>query len=92
MPFMPGASAFSSFGTSTTKAPMVIAVPAIETEFRIASLVTRAGSTTPAVLRSISLLRCYNIYAKTGFGRFDLRQPFIGIDSSVAKQDSKWLF
>src|SRR3990167_8965826 len=47
-PGIPPAGDGDSFsGNSATNAPMVIAVPAIDTAFWIASLVTRAGSTIP---------------------------------------------
>ena len=49
-----GGLAASFSGRSTTSAPIVIAVPAMEASFCSASLVTRTESTTPAALRSIS--------------------------------------
>ena len=54
MPDMSGIGGFGS-GTSTTSAPIVMAVPAIETAFWIASLVTRVGSIIPVALRSTNL-------------------------------------
>src|SRR5260221_447143 len=45
-PGIPPAAGFSS-GKSTISEPMVMAVPAIETAFKTASLVTLAGSTIP---------------------------------------------
>ena len=51
---MPAPGLADSFsGSSTIRAPMVIAVAAMLTAFCTASRVTRAGSTIPAFLRSI---------------------------------------
>ena len=52
---------------STTSAPIVIAVPAMEAAFCSASLVTRTGSTTPAALRSISLPGVLTLIPKPGY-------------------------
>ena len=54
MPLISGAADLDS-GTSTTRAPIVMAVPAIEAALSRATRVTRAGSTMPADLRSTSL-------------------------------------
>ena len=58
MPPMSGAlgAADLGSGTSTTSAPMVMLVPAIDTAFCNASRVTRVGSTMRAALRSTNLL------------------------------------
>ena len=55
---------------STTSAPIVIAVPAMEAAFCSASLVTRTGSTTPAALRSISLPGVLTLIPKPGYAAF----------------------
>ena len=62
------AASFS--GRSTTSAPIVIAVPAMEAAFCSASLVTRTGSTTPAALRSISLPGVLTLIPKPGYAAF----------------------
>ena len=62
------AASFS--GRSTTSAPIVIAVPAMEAAFCSASLVTRTGSTTPAALRSISLPGVLTLIPKPGHAAF----------------------
>ena len=54
-------------GRSTTSAPIVIAVPAMEATFCCASLVTRTGSTTPAALRSISSPGVLTLIPKPGY-------------------------
>ena len=60
------AASFS--GRSTTSAPIVIAVPAMEAAFCSAS--TRTGSTTPAALRSISLPGVLTLIPKPGYAAF----------------------
>ena len=55
---------------STTSAPIVIAVPAMEGAFCSASLVTRTGSTTPAALRSISSPGVLTLIPKPGRAAF----------------------
>ena len=52
---------------STTSAPIVIAMPAMEAAFCSASLVTRTGSTTPAALRAISLPGVLTLIPKPGY-------------------------
>lgn len=53
MPPMSGVAGACFSGMSTMRAPMVMAVAAIEVAIWTASLVTLAGSMTPAFLRSI---------------------------------------
>lgn len=55
-------------GRSTTSAPVVIAVPAMEAAFCSAS--TRTGSTTPAALRSISSPGVLTLIPKPGHAAF----------------------
>lgn len=52
-------------GRSTTSAPIVIAVPAMEAAF--CSVSTRTGSTTPAALRSISSPGVLTLIPKPGY-------------------------
>ena len=63
-----GGLAASFSGRSTTSAPVVIAVPAIEAAFCSAS--TRTGSTTPAALRSISSPGVLTLIPKPGHAAF----------------------
>ena len=62
-----GGLAASFSDRSTTSAPIVIAMPAMEAAFCSASLVTRTGSTTPAALRSISLPGVLTLIPKPGY-------------------------
>lgn len=62
-----GRLAASFSDRSTTSAPIVIAMPAMEAAFCSASLVTRTGSTTPAALRAISLPGVLTLIPKPGY-------------------------